>query len=385
VSGHHWPVVLAIVGAVACGPTLAQDLTQGKSPAQLFAGDCAACHKSPQGLARGGDVRSTASFLREHYTTKPEMAEALAAYVVGAGGSARGAVPDRNDSSNRPQGRASASNSATGTEGARPLASIPFFGGDDSNPPDAGDSAKPSPKPRATPVSAPSKPADAELPKPSKPRSAAAVDEREGPKARANNANVDARRGGDDDTAADASKPKPRAGRADDSKRQGDALASVPTGKLNSYARAGVSEKDKVGEGNDVAKLRAYATSGDPAPAQVPAPATGLKTSTAALPAEPSVAPEPASDATKISAPGGLRSDDAAKSEPRSESEDAPKPAAEEPPKPAKPRRAATNDGADAKPPRRAESNSPPPMSPMSFFGRILSGGARTRDSNPGN
>jgi hypothetical protein len=383
VSGHHWPVVFGIVGAVVCGPALAQDLTQGKSPAQLFAGDCAACHKSPQGLARGGDPRSVASFLREHYTTKPEMAEALAAYVVGSGGSARAAAPDRNDSPGRPPGRASASNSATSTEGARPRLSIPFFG-DDNNPPDAGDSSKPAAKPRATPVSAEGKPTDTEPPKPSKPRSAAAVDDKDGPKPRAN---VDARRGADD-ASGDTSKPKPRVGRADESKR-GDALASVPTGKLNSYARTGASDKDKASDSSDEreAKLHAYATSGDPAPMPAAAPATAPKTTTAALPAEPSVAPEPMSDATKISLPEtpGLRSDDAAKSEPRPDSADTPKPAAEETPKPAKPRRAATNDGPDAKPPRRAESSNPQPMSPMSFFGRILSGGARTRDSDPGN
>ena len=72
-----------MVVAIVAAPAFAQDLTQGKTPAQLFAGDCAACHKSPQGLAKSGDVRSIASFLTEHYTTKPDMAQALAGYKPG--------------------------------------------------------------------------------------------------------------------------------------------------------------------------------------------------------------------------------------------------------------------------------------------------------------
>jgi len=68
----------------------AQDLTAGKTPAQLFRSDCAECHRSPGGLARTRDVRALADFLREHYTTKSETAGALAAYVssFAAGGAA---------------------------------------------------------------------------------------------------------------------------------------------------------------------------------------------------------------------------------------------------------------------------------------------------------
>ena len=73
-----------------CGPAVAQDFSAGKTAAQLFASDCSACHKSPAGLAKGQSTGSLASFLREHYTTKPESASALAAYVAGAGpGNAR--------------------------------------------------------------------------------------------------------------------------------------------------------------------------------------------------------------------------------------------------------------------------------------------------------
>jgi hypothetical protein len=82
--------ILGFVTACASAPAPAQDLTAGKTPAQLFRSDCAECHRSPNGLGRNRDVRTLADFLREHYTTKSETAGALAAYVAGfaAGGAA---------------------------------------------------------------------------------------------------------------------------------------------------------------------------------------------------------------------------------------------------------------------------------------------------------
>jgi hypothetical protein len=74
------------LGAAAAAQ--AQDYSAGKTPAQLFASDCSGCHKSPQGLAKGYDVRSLTSFLREHYTSKKESAGALANFVAAAGGGA---------------------------------------------------------------------------------------------------------------------------------------------------------------------------------------------------------------------------------------------------------------------------------------------------------
>jgi hypothetical protein len=58
-----------------------ENLDQGKSPAQLFASNCAICHKSPQGLAKAGGILGLDSFLREHYTASKESAGALAAYL----------------------------------------------------------------------------------------------------------------------------------------------------------------------------------------------------------------------------------------------------------------------------------------------------------------
>ena len=83
--------VLGFATAFASASAPAQDLTAGKTPAQLFRSDCAECHRSPAGLARTRDVRPLAEFLRQHYTTKSETAGALAAYVssFAAGGAGR--------------------------------------------------------------------------------------------------------------------------------------------------------------------------------------------------------------------------------------------------------------------------------------------------------
>jgi len=57
-------------------------LEDPKNSAKIFAGTCSGCHKSPAGLAKRG---GTAAFLREHYTTGPEMSNAMAAYLASAG------------------------------------------------------------------------------------------------------------------------------------------------------------------------------------------------------------------------------------------------------------------------------------------------------------
>jgi len=73
-------MVLALFMAV---PALAQEnLDAGKSPAQLYAQDCAICHKTPHGLSKAGGRWSLQNFLREHYTASRESAAAIAAYLT---------------------------------------------------------------------------------------------------------------------------------------------------------------------------------------------------------------------------------------------------------------------------------------------------------------
>lgn len=77
-------VAIAIAAATlfGFGPGYAQEsLDQGKTPAQLFASDCAICHKSPRGLSQGGGLFGLQNFLRAHYTASIQSAAALAAYL----------------------------------------------------------------------------------------------------------------------------------------------------------------------------------------------------------------------------------------------------------------------------------------------------------------
>jgi hypothetical protein len=78
--------VLFSICALAPERTLAQEnLDAGKTPSQLFAGGCSACHRSPRGLLRTVSPSSLQSFLRQHYTTSPNMAGVLASYLVSNG------------------------------------------------------------------------------------------------------------------------------------------------------------------------------------------------------------------------------------------------------------------------------------------------------------
>jgi hypothetical protein len=56
------------------------NLDAGKSAAQIFSSTCANCHRNPREIKR-----TTASFMREHYTTGPQEAAAMAAYLAGIG------------------------------------------------------------------------------------------------------------------------------------------------------------------------------------------------------------------------------------------------------------------------------------------------------------
>ena len=74
--------IFAILGMVVAVPAGAQEnLDLNKTPAQMFASDCAICHKSPQGLAKAGGILGLDSFLRQHYTASRESAAAIAAYL----------------------------------------------------------------------------------------------------------------------------------------------------------------------------------------------------------------------------------------------------------------------------------------------------------------
>src|ERR1700712_326187 len=79
--------VMLLIGGFAAVPVRAQNLEAGKSPSQIFAGSCTACHKGARGLLRTVAPGSLPGFLRQHYTTGPEMAKMLSAYLISNGAS----------------------------------------------------------------------------------------------------------------------------------------------------------------------------------------------------------------------------------------------------------------------------------------------------------
>jgi hypothetical protein len=108
VVGRGWQGQAVWVGAVLAlgiGSARAENLDAGKSAAALFAATCSTCHASARGLAK--NTSGLASYLREHYTSSPESAAALAAYL-----SANAAGPAAK------QGPASGRAAATPAEGA---------------------------------------------------------------------------------------------------------------------------------------------------------------------------------------------------------------------------------------------------------------------------
>lgn len=91
VSGRRVSVGTAVLALFIAGPAAAQeDLDSGKTPAQLYASNCAICHKTPHGLSKAGGPFGLQGFLREHYTASRQVAAAIAAYVETVD---RGALP----------------------------------------------------------------------------------------------------------------------------------------------------------------------------------------------------------------------------------------------------------------------------------------------------
>jgi hypothetical protein len=54
------------------------NIDRGKTPAQAFAETCSACHRGPRALKR-----TSAAFLRDHYSVSSAEASAMAAYLAG--------------------------------------------------------------------------------------------------------------------------------------------------------------------------------------------------------------------------------------------------------------------------------------------------------------
>src|SRR5438477_13048478 len=78
-------VTLLIGCLTAVAVRAVENLEAGKSPSQIFAGTCNACHKSPRGLLKSVPASSLSGFLRQHYTTSSDMASVLSSFLVSNG------------------------------------------------------------------------------------------------------------------------------------------------------------------------------------------------------------------------------------------------------------------------------------------------------------
>jgi len=94
----------AVAATIAATPAAAQgNIDAGRTPAQLFADTCAACHRSTRDIRR-----PSAGFLRQHYTAGSDEAAAMANYLSGAASDPRAGQPKR-----------PAANADPGTENAK--------------------------------------------------------------------------------------------------------------------------------------------------------------------------------------------------------------------------------------------------------------------------
>jgi hypothetical protein len=72
-------LLLSFAALVFATPAWSQgNLDAGKSPARIFSDTCASCHRNVRDVKR-----TNAGFLRNHYTTGPVEANAMANYLAG--------------------------------------------------------------------------------------------------------------------------------------------------------------------------------------------------------------------------------------------------------------------------------------------------------------
>jgi hypothetical protein len=109
--------VAAVLAVVVCGSARAENLDEGKSGAQLFAGSCVTCHHRAKGLTHGRFRLSLYFFLQQHYASNSSAAWELASYLESVDEAPRGRP--RPAAAKRPQ------SSRTAGDSLRPPAPIP--------------------------------------------------------------------------------------------------------------------------------------------------------------------------------------------------------------------------------------------------------------------
>ncbi|MBI5319322.1 hypothetical protein [Bradyrhizobium sp.] len=82
------PVAIAVLICTAAGAQ--ENLDAGKPAKKLFAETCAACHRSPRGLAKGRFSFTLYLYLQKHYASNSSSAWALTSYLEAVDADKRG-------------------------------------------------------------------------------------------------------------------------------------------------------------------------------------------------------------------------------------------------------------------------------------------------------
>ena len=263
--------VTLLIGCFAAIPVRAQNLEAGKSPSQIFAGTCNACHKSPRGLLKTVQAGSLPGFLRQHYTTSSEMASLLSAFLVSNGAADTryvGTQPKAGSKDAKPEARPAGPPDQLDRFGRRlrpaptQEAARPEETQQAAKPDEAGRNAKRPARPGESPDAA--KPAvDGQTP------AQAALEP--GPDGRKNGSRQKlgkrGRPGTDEAPKTDAAKDEPAKGEpaADDKSETAKGEGGKPAGEAKSESAK--IEPPKEGGGGETPTLRA-----DPVPPVTPAP-----------------------------------------------------------------------------------------------------------------
>ena len=153
-TGRGISALAGLVLLVAAAPAGAQDVRdRGKTAQQIFASDCAICHKSPQGLAKSGGLFGLRSFLREHYTASSETAALLTRYLEAAGEAPAAREPRREQRRNaKPAGDKPSDTKPSEVKPSESPKPEPKAETKPEAKPDVKPEAKPETKPESTPA-----------------------------------------------------------------------------------------------------------------------------------------------------------------------------------------------------------------------------------------
>ena len=123
VRGCAW-LVLGAAALLTIGAVRAENLDEGKSGPQLFAGSCAACHHGPRGLTKGRFRVTLYLYLQKHYASNSTSAWELASYLESVDDAPKGGAKAGAKRKSKAPKRAATASPASG-DSFRPPAPIP--------------------------------------------------------------------------------------------------------------------------------------------------------------------------------------------------------------------------------------------------------------------